>query len=309
MKSEAETINVDIDYVFSPKAIRDRAEEIFALTMRGDTGFIYHREKLAGVVDFVIQVIRKNYPNLQVPFHSRWGHFNAGKINRVARLHDRLAGLNPLEKARTKIDLAVVSVLLDAGAGTKWQYTEEPRKSYGRSEGLAIASLSMFISGAFSSRPGQLQADSAALKKITAADLKRHFQVSAQNPLIGVEGRAQLLNGLGQLVENRELFSNGRPGDILNRLLKKYPKKIPATAILRAVLEDFGPIWPGRIHSNGVNLGDVWYYPKLDTLVPFHKLSQWMTYSLLEPIIDAGIEVTGVSEMTGLPEYRNGGLM
>jgi hypothetical protein len=43
--------------------------------------------------------------------------------------------------------------------------------------------------------------------------------------------------------------------------------------------------------------------------VPFHKLSQWLTYSLLEPFEWAGVKVTGLDTLTGLPEYRNGGLL
>jgi hypothetical protein len=69
----------------------------------------------------------------------------------------------------------------------------------------------------------------------------------------------------------------------------------------------------------GVNLGDVWRHPAVraadsagdltDGLVPFHKLSQWLSYSLIEPLEDAGVAVTGVAALTGLPEYRNGGLL
>ena len=43
--------------------------------------------------------------------------------------------------------------------------------------------------------------------------------------------------------------------------------------------------------------------------MPFHKLSQWLTYSLLEPFEWAGIQVDGLDALTGLPEYRNGGLL
>jgi hypothetical protein len=42
--------------------------------------------------------------------------------------------------------------------------------------------------------------------------------------------------------------------------------------------------------------------------VPLHKLSQWLTYSLIEPLEIAGIRVCGIEELTGLAEYRNGGL-
>ena len=43
--------------------------------------------------------------------------------------------------------------------------------------------------------------------------------------------------------------------------------------------------------------------------VPFHKLSQWLAYSLLEPFDWAGIPVQESDALTALPEYRNGGLL
>ena len=43
-------------------------------------------------------------------------------------------------------------------------------------------------------------------------------------------------------------------------------------------------------------------------LMPLHKLSQWLTYSLIEPLQRAGIAVTDIDGLTGLAEYRNGGL-
>jgi hypothetical protein len=73
-----------------------------------------------------------------------------------------------------------------------------------------------------------------------------------------------------------------------------------------------GEIWPGRLVYQGVNLGDVWAYPKLgpaeEGYVPFHKLSQWLTYSLIEPLTEAGFAVMELDGLTGLAEYRNGGL-
>ena len=83
---------------------------------------------------------------------------------------------------------------------------------------------------------------------------------------------------------------------------------------MSAVLAGLGNIWPGRLTLAGVNLGDVWLHPALkgdnpsEQYVPFHKLSQWLTYSLLEPLQELGLEITGLDELTGLPEYRNGGL-
>jgi hypothetical protein len=52
----------------------------------------------------------------------------------------------------------------------------------------------------------------------------------------------------------------------------------------------------------------MWQHPVIGW-VPFHKLSQWLSYSLVEPIEGAGLSVVELDALTGLPEYRNGGLM
>jgi len=51
----------------------------------------------------------------------------------------------------------------------------------------------------------------------------------------------------------------------------------------------------------------VWRHPDVGR-VPFHKLSQWLSYSLAEPLEQAGVRVVALDELTGLAEYRNGGL-
>lgn len=306
----------ELDDLFSPAAIRRQARRIFDLTVAGQTSFIYDPSKLASTTDYVLEVIRKKYPSLEIPFHSRWGHFRAGGVDRIKKVDALLSTVDAAERARAKLDLVITSVLLDAGAGIKWKYVEgETKSEYGRSEGLGVASLAMFLSGAMSSDQKSLRADAEGLKKVTPRVLEKYFQVSETNPLIGIPGRVGLLNSLARATENRKMFRDGRPGNIFDYLIGRYGKKLTAPQILRAVLDGFGPIWPGRLSANGINLGDVWRYSGLqnskekNALVPFHKLSQWMTYSLIEPIVEAGVEVTGVEDMTGLAEYRNGGLM
>ncbi len=310
-----------VDFLLSPKAIRERTKKIFDLTRDGRTHFQYHPEKMDQTVNYVLQVIKKNYPTMEIPFHSRWGHFRVGKIDRVKKLDEKLSKLDALEKARTKLDLVITSVLLDAGAGAAWKfYEKETEKSFSRSEGLGVASLYMFLDGTMSSDK-TLRADKEGLKKISLDDLRKAFQVSEENPLVGGEGRVLLLNNLSKALENKTIFKDGRPGNIIDYLISKYGAdtasqgNVPASGVLRAVLDGLGPIWPGRLEANGVNLGDVWQHSQLgkpgsfDSLIPFHKLSQWMTYSLIEPIIEAGVNVTGVEGLTGLAEYRNGGLL
>lgn len=307
-----------VQFLLSPAAIRDRAEKIFARAQSGDGYFVFHEDKFAGTVDFVLATIQKNYPRGDIPFHSRWGHFRAGGIDRVAGLQRELSQHDPLERARVLIDLVIPSVLLDAGAGASWSFREASPSGtpsvYSRSEGLGIASLQMFRSGAMSEDGKSLRADGTGLSRVTAADLERHFQVTSDNPLVGVSGRVTLLNQLGRVVQSSRMFKTPRPGAILDFLIDQHGRSFSAEQVLRAVLVGFGSIWPGRLAAGSVNLGDVWLHSQLasadfDSLVPIHKLSQWLTYSLLEPIADAGIELSGVDGLTGLAEYRNGGLM
>ncbi|OKH27860.1 URC4/urg3 family protein [Chroogloeocystis siderophila] len=305
----------EIAYIRSAQAIRDRCGVLFDLAREDRLEhFRCDLTQLRPAADYVIEVMREDYPDLQIPFHSRWRHFEAGR-SRLTQLDRELAKLTPLAKAQAKFDLAIVSVLLDAGAGATWQYHEPGTNLvFRRSEGLAVASFQMFCQGTFSSHSDKLQADALGLQKLTEDVLAAGFQLSHQNPLVGLPGRLNLLRRLGQtIVGHPQLFGNDhpRPGGLVNYLLTKASHgQIAAETVFSAVLEGLGDIWTGRLTIDGINLGDVWCHSALshNRLVPFHKLSQWLTYSLLEPLQELGLEITGLDTLTGLPEYRNGGL-
>lgn len=302
----------DLDFLLSPQAIRQSAEAIFELTKSGNTHFTYHPEKFDEVVDYVIDVINENYPTHNIPFHSRWGHFKVGGIDRVETLlNEKIANLDKMEKARVKLDLVITSVLLDAGAGAEWKYFEaSSQKSFNRSEGLGVASFYLFMGGNLSHEK-KLQATAAGLQQLSKETLCEAFQVSAANPLVGVEGRLSLLKNLGKTIaEKKELFPGGRPGSLVDYLYGRYGMSFTGPQLLRAVLDGLGEIWPGRVKIAGVNLGDIWAYEKVPGgLAAFHKLSQWMSYSLCEPLMEAGFTISEVEKLTGLAEYRNGGLL
>lgn len=319
-----------IAYLRSPEAIRQRCQQLFDLACTDQLRYFRcDLSQLDATADYVIQVMGETYPDFNIPFHSRWRHFEVGSPLRLTQLEQQLSRLPPLEKAWAKFDLAITSVLLDAGAGARWRYQEpETGEIFGRSEGLAVASFHLFCQGLFSSDPTHpLRADAIALQQLSAAQLATGFQSSPENPLVGMQGRTDLLQRLGQtLALHPRLFGshNPRPGYLVNYLLDETQHgQLEASTILKSILEGLGDIWVGRLTLAGVNLGDVWFHPALPplplppfplsppaslSLVPFHKLSQWLTYSLLEPLQELGITITGLEAMTGLPEYRNGGL-
>lgn len=299
-----------VEYVLSSRAVRERATQMFELAERGQLEHFELREdRLRDAARLVADVTRKSYPDLQIPYHSRWRHFGAAGVDRVAQLEATLAALGTNERALAEFDLVITSVLLDAGAGDAWRYVETSSgKTTSRSEGLAVASFHMFTSGLFSgANDDVLRADGTKLQTLTSAELANGFQVRQDNPLVGLEGRLRLLQALGRAVS--------RPGDLFDAILaRSVDRSVRASDVLRVVLTKLGPIWPGRIELFGTNLGDVWRHSKIsgqagtEELVPFHKLSQWLTYSLLEPLERAGLTVTHLDELTGLAEYRNGGL-
>jgi len=286
-----------IAYLRTPAAIRERAARVLKYVEDGQSQwFALSADGLEAAVQATLAVTRERFPDpAAIPFHSRWRHFEAGGRDRWSALAGRLAALPKEEVARRRMDLAVVSVLLDAGAGPAWSYREPGTdETYARSEGLGVASLHMFANGAFSRDPkgDPLRVDAGRLAKLTPMDIAMGFQVKAHNPLLGLEGRAELLRKLGGI-------GLDRPGALFD--IVATGTEVKAEAILAAVLDRLSPIWP-------TPMGDVWEHSVVG-LVPFHKLSQWMSYSLVEPIEGAGLKVVALDALTGLPEYRNGGLL
>ncbi len=283
----------------SAAAVRTRANEMLAIALDGGlAAWRVDLSRLEAAADLTAETVRLNYPDLNVPFHARWRHFTAKGRDLWTELD--LPG-DLAARGRAAFDLVIPSVLLDAGAGAAWRYRDAATGTeLGRSEGLGVASLRLFASGAMSSDPGDpLRADNLAA--VTAQSLAEAFQVTDANPLVGLEGRAALLRRLGEAV--------GRPGALFD-IMARHARDglLPAPVILDLLLQALGPIWPGRLTLGGVPLGDCWTHPAVRGYVPLHKLSQWMAYSLIEPLEAAGVIVTEIDGLTGLAEYRNGGL-
>jgi hypothetical protein len=300
------------EYLLSAAAVRERCGLVLAAAeRRGATAhFRLVLERLPEVARLVAEATRRRYPNLAVPLHSRWRHFAVGGVERAQLV---APGADLAEATRARIDLAIVSVLLDAGAGPDWRYHEgETEQVLARSEGLAVASLRAMQQGLFSADPAQpWRADAAVLAAITPQTLGPALQHRPGNELAGLEGRVGLLRSLGAVAaQTPALFGReGRLGRLYDYWLPRRAG-LPAPRMLHDLLRAFGSIWPGRLALGGMPLGDCWRHGAVpgDGLVPLHKLSQWLAYSLIEPLAEAGFAITELDGLTGLAEYRNGGL-
>ncbi|KAL6926096.1 hypothetical protein ACO0SA_002420 [Hanseniaspora valbyensis] len=328
--------NNSIDYLRSIGSVRDTTSEIFNYIKANGKGkyFSLNLEKMPDVAEFVVEkIIKPDYPTTndlaKIPPHGRWQHLDCLNINRMEKLIQTWKQdptVDEIEICRRIIDLFVFSVLIDAGAGNTWKYFEsETNLKIGRSEGLAVASYYMFVKGQLSndSKNDPYKVHGERLTKWNLEkDFKPSFQISEENEMTGLEGRLKLVVSLGEaLVSNKEIFGeDARPGNIIDYLYKQRLTEYESTTIdleqvWEALMTGLVTIWPkSRMLVEGQPLGDCW---KLDTIpekpdfiVTFHKLTQWLCYSLLVPMQKYGYKFTILNTdlQTGLPEYRNGGL-
>ncbi|KAI5258062.1 DUF1688-domain-containing protein [Aureobasidium subglaciale] len=323
----------DIGYLLSLEAVRERAGKVFEAAKKDELShFTYHAEKLPEAAAFVASVINRDFgPDdfAAIPPHGRWQHFEVGNVARIDNLSRgwKQNGCDEMEQARRLIDLFVVSVLLDAGAGDTWKF-EEPGSGdiYTRSEGIAVASLYMFTEGAFSTTEGvKHMVDARGLQSINEGTLAKGFQITPSNPMIGVGPRAQLLSRLGDsLLQNPEIFGpSGRPGNLVDHVINSADpgsKELDYRVFWMTLQNLLIPIWPKeRTQIDGTPIGDAWPLAVLQrqsdgkdvkaTIQPFHKLTQWLAYSLMVPFVRImGYSWRNAHLGTGLPEYRNGGL-
>jgi Protein of unknown function (DUF1688) len=304
-------------------AVRERAQEMLEAGLADRLEYFrVDLDCLEQTADFTAAIARKAYPSLEIPFHSRWRHFAIDGDDRWMPIAAAARWPSVVARARAEFDLAIISVLLDAGAGPAWRYRDiVTGRNISRSEGLALATLAMFCGGLFSVQSSDsLRVDARRLEELNPAALTDGFQAGPDNPLLGIEGRVDLLRRLGRVaLDAPSVFARNdepRPGGLFDHLTNLAAGgRIAAATILTEVLRHLGSIWPGRLQLGGVPLGDCWRHPAIktgdatDQLVPLHKLSQWLTYSLIEPMERAGVAVTDIDGLTGLAEYRNGGLL
>ncbi|KAH9808686.1 hypothetical protein DFH28DRAFT_907923 [Melampsora americana] len=348
-----------VEYLKSLKSIRQTCQEVFSLIESNKLEYwTIEPNQLSIIIEYCTNLINRDFGTdySRIPPHGRWRHFLVNDQDRITPLLQtwKSSSQDPLEPSRRLIDLFVVAVLMDAGAGDQWSFLEpikisEPSTStpasvgIGRSEGLAIGTLYAFQDGVFSSNPSvPHQVDPIALKALQSDQLAKVMQSKPGNQIVGLEGRTSLLNKLGNLLSSPSNFfpsqsnQSSRPGNLIDYLIdhpdvKPLPKAVmkgemivPVELLWNIVIDQykgFGSIWPheGRESIYGEFIGDVWKCNALkaygneefkDGYVSFHKLSQWLTYSLIEVLEKTlGWVFTGKDQMTGLPEYRNGGLL
>ncbi|KAF4126090.1 Protein of unknown function (DUF1688) [Geosmithia morbida] len=318
-----------VNYLLSLQAVRQRAHSVLSIAEKGSlNSFDYHADRMPTVADYVIGIIDRDFgPDryADIPPHGRWQHHEVGGVPRVSNLLDswRSAGCDDTELTRRLIDLFFVSVLLDAGAGDTWKFKEPGTDGvYNRSEGISVAALHMFKSGAFSADGAECVVDAKGLIQLSEETFAAGYQVTPENPLVGMSSRVKLMNTVGKSLLNQTSIvgANGRPGNMVDYLVKSSTEEgtLDYELLWRTLQSILIPSWPaGRTAVNGSPLGDAWPLKALGgdgddagaSIQPFHKLTQWLGYSLTVPFMRIlKLRIANIELGTGLPEYRNGGL-
>lgn len=326
------------EYFKSIESVRETTSVVYRYVKERNEGNYFRLDLscMPKVVEFLCGIIERDYGSDygSIPPHGRWQHINAGSHCRLENLVSqwRQDGVDEIEISRRLVDLILVSVLIDAGAGSMWKYQVDG-ETYSRSEGLAVASFHMFIDGALSDDAAQdpHRVSGQRLKDMTMEEFFKGFQISNDNPLSGMEGRMNLVHKLGEaLISNPKIFGpDARPGamvDYLHGLRDEKTNTIGLPDVWNTLMDGLVAIWPkGRTTVDGEPIGDawtldtkimatgdqgLWHDDLLDSIVTFHKLTQWLCYSLLVPLETYGhkFNITNKNLQTGLPEYRNGGL-
>ncbi|MBT4964349.1 MAG: DUF1688 family protein [Francisellaceae bacterium] len=297
--------------LYDISSIRPRARVLYDYALQDKLSFFQVNENnIEKASNLVLEVTQKNYPNLKIPYHSRWRHFEVVKNGLYKDVLSIIEQYDKKEAVKRKVELVILSALLDAGAGNSWQYNYKGTV-YTRSEGLAVATLNAYLQGKLSAVNDPCGIGGKALVELTESSFCAAFQANENNPLIGVSNRVALMHAIGgELLETNHdslfiaIFSD----------VDLESDSISIKQLFHDLLMFLVPLLPEATKINNIAVGDVGQHDLLKDddnplgLIPFHKLIQWICYSLIEPFTDAGITVTDTDFLTGLPEYRNGGL-
>ncbi len=298
--------------LFTPQNVRSKAAHLLDLAAAGKLDHVRVRpEKLAEVLVSVLETTKETYPDLQIPPYGVWRDFEAGGIDRWGALANARAFESAEEMLACAADLALVATFLKTVRPGGWVF-EDPMtetRVTGR-QASALAAFHMFASGAFSGEMSDpYRVDAQSLIRMELDELASGLQWDPKADAVLLEAMQRHLKRLGEALALRpDLFSEEevtRPGLLATRLAGDGGDVgvVSAIGILDRLLEALAPVWEGGARLDDIVFGDSFTHAGLpgkgaEQIVPFHLCAQEMIYSLVEPFAWAGLEVSGLEELT-----------
>lgn len=289
----------------SLRALRENSNRLLQRCRDGGTSWAWDESRFRLLPGELAKFIQSRYTDMQkIPPHSRMRHFIAtGQSRAVEMVMPQMAAMNKPEAARKLIELIIISVLCDGGAGPNYVFRDDiSGQQYKRSEALGLASVELYK---MLTNDASEALTFSRLSSFRLFDAGTAFQVDDNNPLNGGLKRFELLQRLG----TSPLASRmDRLGDLLNDWTAGgTTETISVKSLLASLIELMNGVWPARFNRDGMSYGDV--FELEGVLYPFHKLTQWMVYSLMDALTFLRYKVVDEDSLTALPEYRNGGLL
>lgn len=306
-----------VEKLLTAEAVRDWSNALLEQAMGGGLEHVgVNLTAMPEVVGRTLAAIRQTYPDFQIPPYGCWRTFEAGGIDRWAVLAGARAFEKPEDLLFCAADLAILTEAVSVPFRDDWSFSDPVTGTTveGR-DGLAVAALAMFATGAFSSDPSDpLRVDAHALIRLEASEIAQGMQLDPERDGETITSITGLLKRLGETVGLRpdlcDFDGDIRPGHLVHRFFAG-DDHVALSDILTAILDALSPMWQGGALLDDVVLGDCWLHskwlPEFDPpgIAPFHLVAQKMAYSLVEPFAWVGIEVTDFDGLTGLPNLEH----
>ncbi|WP_319772686.1 DUF1688 family protein [Breoghania sp.] len=301
--------------LMTPHAVRARANLLLDKALGGELSHVaVDVRALDPLSESLAALIRTKWPDQVLPFHSVWRRFEAGG-------HDRFAGLaasrkwrDVREMGRAAFDMALVAGFIGTVAPAGWGFADGmAAERYPGADGLAVASLSMIASGLFSGKPlDPLRADAGQLVRVSVDEIAAGLQIGPGKPAMDCTPLAHILQHLGEAVGLRDdLFAHNddpRPGGLFDLLFEEgLEGAVGASRVMDLLCEGLSMVQVEGPALGGIPLGDTAKHPALrgegveegtETFMPFHARLQRLVPDLVEPLVWAGVEITGLEDLT-----------
>lgn len=148
------------EFLLSLNSVRERCYKVQEAANKNRLShFDVDQSKLDDMIQFVTLIIKRDFDTpSDIPVYGRWRHFDVGGKLRLNILMKSWSsqGQSPLEQTKRLIDILVVACLMDMKPCQNYSYMEHATgRVLKRKDGIAVAMLDMFLSGAFSSDSSQ----------------------------------------------------------------------------------------------------------------------------------------------------------